>query len=105
MTRGSGVTPCSARSKVVRITPFACASGQSRAVNSAKDDCGACARAQTAENAKISVAQMRKDRLRMRRLQQGDQAAAVAFQTAGEFKFQQHRTHDGWRGLRKPHQV
>src|SRR5262245_23427917 len=36
MTRGSGVTPAKARSKVARVTPFACASGHSSLRNAAK---------------------------------------------------------------------
>ena len=107
ITRGSGVTPAKALSKVARVMPLACASFHSSArnlSNAGSRGAGCCACAEPA-SAMTKARGCERAENHPRSLHQRDQPAAVALQAAGDLEFQQHGAHDRRRRLRQPHQV
>src|SRR5665213_3873933 len=99
-----------ARSKLARVMPLACASGQSSVTNAANDWSCACAGTPTKASRIVSAARQRIDIVLVplidsyRTLYQRYQCAAVALEPAGDFEFQQHGAHNRGRGARHPYQ-
>src|SRR5689334_18517029 len=111
MTRSSGTRPLRARSNVVRITPFARASGHSSATNAEKvascalEICPKTKRASSPITLRLIIWDHPFGSGSYRMLRQRYQPRAVAFNTAGDLEFEQHGAHSCGRDTHLADQV